>query len=93
MARQACVDPAEVSRAAATLERRGYVARHVNLKDRRSPRFALTASGSLHYARFRTHWRQFQRSLVAELSAAERAIAERALTRMARACLALRALS
>ncbi|HTV50116.1 MAG TPA: MarR family winged helix-turn-helix transcriptional regulator [Steroidobacteraceae bacterium] len=90
MARQGCVDPAEVSRAAATLERRGYVARHANARDRRSPRFALTSAGSAHYARFRAHWRQFQRSLVADLSDAERAIAERALTRMVRACLAMR---
>src|SRR5579875_2586165 len=37
LAEQAWVDRAEVSRAAASLERRGYVDRRENAKDRRSP--------------------------------------------------------
>ncbi len=87
MARQACVDPAEVSRSVASLERRGFVDRQVNLRDRRSPRFTLTAAGAQHLARFRPHWKRFQRSLVEKLSHDERAATERALAAIARVCL------
>jgi DNA-binding MarR family transcriptional regulator len=89
MARQACVDPAEVSRAVAALEKRGFVARHVNERDRRSPRFSLTAAGKAHFANFRPHWRRLQNALLARLSSAERDLAEHVLTVIAGACLEL----
>jgi DNA-binding MarR family transcriptional regulator len=89
MARQACVDPAEVSRSIASLEKRGFVERHINVRDRRSPRFSLTAEGKAHFASFRPHWRRFQKALVAKLSAAERDLTEHALMVIAGACLAL----
>lgn len=89
MARQACIDPAEVSRSVGSLERRGYVVRQSNPRDRRSPRFSLTASGSRHLARFRPHWKRFQRMLVAKLSHADRTATERALALIARASLDL----
>jgi DNA-binding MarR family transcriptional regulator len=90
MARQACVDPAEVSRSVASLERRGFVQRHVNTRDRRSPRFSLTAAGKGHFASFRPHWRRFQKILTAKLAPAERELTERVLTIIASACLELR---
>jgi DNA-binding MarR family transcriptional regulator len=89
MARQACVDPAEVSRSIASLEKRGFVERHVNAKDRRSPRFSLTAAGKAHFASFRPHWRRFQKALVARLTDTEHDLTEHALTVMAGACLEL----
>jgi DNA-binding MarR family transcriptional regulator len=89
MARQACVDPAEVSRSVAALEKRGFVARHVNARDRRSPRFSLTVAGNAHFTRFRPHWRKFQKALAAKLTPAEREVAEHALTVIAGACLEL----
>jgi DNA-binding MarR family transcriptional regulator len=89
MARQACVDPAEVSRSIASLEKRGFVERHVNVRDRRSPRFSLTAAGKAHFAAFRPHFRRFQKALVAKLSVAERDLTEHALMVMAGACLTL----
>jgi len=89
MARQACVDPAEVSRSVASLEKRGFVERHVNVRDRRSPRFSLTPAGKAHFAAFRPHWRRFQKALVAKLSTAERDLTERAMMVIAGACLAL----
>jgi len=89
MARQACVDPAEVSRSVAALEKRGFVERHVNVRDRRSPRFSLTSAGRAHFAAFRPHWRRFQKALVAKLSTAERDLTEHALMVIAGACLAL----
>src|SRR5581483_714456 len=89
MARQACVDPAEVSRSVAALEKRGFVARQVNERDRRSPRFSLTAAGKAHFASFRPHWRRFQNALLARLTSAERDLTERALTMIAGACLEL----
>lgn len=89
MARQACVDPAEVSRSVASLERRGFVARHVNVRDRRSPRFSLTQAGKAHYAGFRPHWRKFQKAVVGKLSATERERAEHALRTIAAGCMEL----
>jgi len=86
MARQACVDPAEVSRSVASLEKRGYVQRHVNSKDRRSPRFSLTPAGKAHFAAFRPHWRRFQKSMVAKLGGNDRELTEHALMVMAGAC-------
>jgi DNA-binding MarR family transcriptional regulator len=89
MARQACIDPAEVSRSVASLERRGFVVRRANPRDRRSPRFSLTASGTRHFARFRPHWQRFQRMLVAKLSGRDRVATEHALALIARASLDL----
>jgi DNA-binding MarR family transcriptional regulator len=89
MARQACVDPAEVSRSVAALEKRGFVARQVNERDRRSPRFSLTPTGKAHFASFRPHWRRFQNALLARLTSAERALTEHALTLIAEACVEL----
>ena len=89
MARQACVDPSEVSRSVAALEKRGFVARHANERDRRSPRFSLTPAGKRHFAHFRPHWRRFQKALAAKLTPAERELTERALTVIAGACLEL----
>jgi DNA-binding MarR family transcriptional regulator len=89
MARQACVDPAEVSRSVASLEKRGFVERHVNTRDRRSPRFSLTRAGKTHLAAFRPHWRRFQKALAAKLTPAERDLTEHALTVIAGACLDL----
>ena len=45
LAEQAWVDRAEVSRAAASLERRGYVERRENGRDRRSPLLFCTEKG------------------------------------------------
>ena len=89
MARQACIDPAEVSRSIASLERRGFVMRRANPRDRRSPRFSLTASGTRHLAHFRPHWKRFQRVLVAKLSHRDRIATEHALALIARASLDL----
>jgi DNA-binding MarR family transcriptional regulator len=89
MARQACVDPSEVSRSVAALEKRGFVVRHPNERDRRSPRFSLTPAGKRHFAHFRPHWRRFQKALAAKLTPAERELTEHALTIIAGACLEL----
>jgi DNA-binding MarR family transcriptional regulator len=59
------------------------------VRDRRSPRFSLTATGRAHFATFRPHWRRFQKALVAKLSTTERDLTEHALMVIAAACLAL----
>jgi DNA-binding MarR family transcriptional regulator len=89
MARQVSVDPAEVSRSVASLERRGFIVRRANPSDRRSPRFSLTRAGARHCARFHPHWRKFQRSLVGKLGASDRGVTEHALAVIARAALDL----
>jgi DNA-binding MarR family transcriptional regulator len=89
MARQACVDPAEVSRSAATLARRGLVQRRENPRDRRSPQFSLTTEGEAHYAKFHTYWTQFTATLVSEVDEADTAAMEHGLARIARELLHL----
>jgi DNA-binding MarR family transcriptional regulator len=89
MARQACVDPAEVSRSAATLARRGLVQRRENPQDRRSPQFSLTAEGEAHYAKFHPYWTKFTATLVSELDEADRNAMEHGLERIARELLHL----
>jgi DNA-binding MarR family transcriptional regulator len=89
MARQACVDPAEVSRSAAKLEKRGLVQRQVNARDRRSPQFSLTAAGEEHYARFQPDWARFSATLVSKLDEADTAAMEHGLMRIARELLEL----
>lgn len=89
MARQACIDPAEVSRSIGSLERRGYVERRANPRDRRSPRFTLTAAGARHFGAIRPHWRKFQRALVEKLTHGDRRVTEHALAVIARASLDL----
>jgi DNA-binding MarR family transcriptional regulator len=87
MARQACVDPAEVSRSAAALVKRGLVKREENEKDRRSPQFTLTARGTAEFARFRPHWENLSNTLLDRLDADEAVVFERCLARFARVCL------
>lgn len=89
MARQACVDPAEVSRAAAGLEKRGFLKREDNLNDRRSPQFSLTKEGRVHFLKFHPHWQKFSRALLANVDAADTAALNRGLTQFARALLTL----
>ena len=89
MARQACVDPAEVSRSAAGLVKRGLVKREANDKDRRSPQFSLTSRGAAEFARFRPHWENLSNTLLGRLDAEEAAAFERGLARFARVCLDL----
>jgi len=89
MSRQACVDPAEVSRSAAGLVKRGLVKREENDRDRRSPQFSLSARGAAEFARFRPHWENLSNTLLQRLDADEAAAFERGLARFARVCLDL----
>ena len=67
LAEQAWVDRAEVSRAAASLERRGYVERRQNAKDRRSPLLYCSDKGLALYRRVAPSRQQFHRELTALL--------------------------
>ena len=87
MARQACVDPAEVSRAVASLCKRGFAQRQPNPLDRRSPRFALTAAGRANFEKFRPEWIRLQKALVAPFSQDEMLTTEHTIALFARACL------
>ncbi len=63
LAEQAWVDRAEVSRAAASLERRGYVERRENPKDRRSPQLFCSEKGMELYQRVAPSRTEFHRAL------------------------------
>ena len=87
MARQACVDPAEVSRAVASLRKRGFADRQPNPVDRRSPRFALTPAGRANFEKFRPEWIRLTKALVAPFSPDEMLTTEHTIALFARACL------
>jgi DNA-binding MarR family transcriptional regulator len=89
MARQGSVDPAEVSRASASLEKRGFVQREDNESDKRSQQFSLTKEGKAHFMKFLPHWQKFSETLLAGLSAQDVAATNHGLTCFARALLDL----
>ena len=82
------VDRAEVSRAAAALEKRGLVKREENPKDRRSPLFFFTEDGRAVVERVLPVRREFLASLTAKLNKAQRDALEEALLIVAQECVA-----
>ena len=86
LADQAWVDRAEVSRAAASLERRGCVERRQNPKDRRSPLLYCTEEGRALAQRVVPSRMEFHRSLTNLLAPEQVAELEAALLILARHC-------
>ena len=84
LASQAWVDRAEVSRAVASLERRGLLVRHANAQDRRSPRFSLTPAGRALGDEFRPRWRTLQKHMADRLAPQELALMNAKLAEFAR---------
>ena len=89
LAEQAWVDRAEVSRAAASLERRGCVERRENGRDRRSPELHCTAEGMALARRIAPSRHEFHKSLTDLLDDAQLALLDAALLRLARQCVDL----
>ena len=86
LAEQAWVDRAEVSRAAASLERRGLIERRENAKDRRSPLLYCSDKGLDLYRRVAPSRQEFHRSLTALLGPEQASQMEAALLTLARQC-------
>lgn len=86
LAEQAWVDRAEVSRAASSLERRGYVDRRDNPKDRRSPLLYCSAKGLELYRRVSPSRQAFHGKLTAMLGAEQARAMEAAMLTLATAC-------
>ncbi len=86
LAEQAWVDRAEVSRAAASLERRGLVERRENTKDRRSPLLYCSEQGLALYHRVAPSRLEFHRSLTASLGPDEARQMEASLLTLAQQC-------
>jgi DNA-binding MarR family transcriptional regulator len=84
LALQAWVDRAEVSRAVASLARRGLVARRPDPQDKRSPRFSLTPAGRALGDEFRPQWRALQKRLADRLQPQELAFMNAKLAEFAR---------
>lgn len=78
----AWVDRAEVSRAVGALETLGLVAREDNPADRRAPILQLTAEGDMVYRDVLNKRTAFHESLLANLSAGERATLDDLLARI-----------
>ena len=86
LAEQAWVDRAEVSRAAASLQQRGYVERRENAKDRRSPLLYCSDKGLALYLRVAPSRQQFHRELTALLGPDQARQMEASLLILARQC-------
>jgi DNA-binding MarR family transcriptional regulator len=86
LAEQAWVDRAEVSRAAASLERRGFIERRQNTKDRRSPLLYCSAKGLELYRRVSPSRQAFHRKLTAMLGHDPAQQMEASMLALARAC-------
>jgi DNA-binding MarR family transcriptional regulator len=78
----AWVDRAEVSRAASSLEARGYTSRSQNPRDRRTPVLHVTKAGMKLYRREVKRRRAFHEALVASLSDEERILLDGLLARI-----------
>lgn len=83
IAAEAWVDRAEVSRAAAALEKRGLVARRDNAQDQRAPILFLTGEGVKLYRRNLAQRAAFHESLLAGLDEGERAAFDALLGKLA----------
>lgn len=87
LAEGAAVDRAEVSRALARLVAQGFVARHDNRGDQRSPQFTLTAEGRALFQRVRQPVSAFIRSLIAQVDERDIEAADRVLWTISKGCL------
>jgi DNA-binding MarR family transcriptional regulator len=87
LAEQAWVDRAEVSRAAASLERSGYVERRNNPKDRRSPLLYCSELGRALARRVSPVRHDFHKSMTDLLSDEQAEVFERAMLLLARHCM------
>ena len=86
LAEQAWVDRAEVSRAATSLGRRGYVERRENPKDRRSPQLFCSDKGMELYRRVSPSRTDFHRALTQLLGPEQARQMEAAMLVLARQC-------
>ena len=86
LAEQAWVDRAEVSRAASSLERRGYVERRENPRDRRSPQLFCSDKGMELYRRVSPSRTEFHRALTHMLGPEQAKQMEAAMLVLAREC-------
>ena len=87
LAEQAFVDRAEVSRAAASLERRGYVERQDNPRDRRSPMLFCSETGLALARRVHAERSAFQKGLTDLIPAEQAAALDAAMVVLARRCI------
>jgi DNA-binding MarR family transcriptional regulator len=87
LAEQAFVDRAEVSRAAASLEAKGYVERQDNPKDRRSPLLFCTERGRALARRVSAQRREFHRSMTDLLPREQVEAVDEAMLVLARRCI------
>ncbi|HTN14590.1 MAG TPA: MarR family transcriptional regulator [Sphingomonadaceae bacterium] len=86
LAEGAVVDRAEVSRALARLTAQGFVQRHDNEEDQRSPYFSLTPAGRDLYDRLRKPVSRFIGSLVAPIEESDIEAADRVLWTLSKGC-------
>lgn len=84
VAELAWADRAEVSRAAASLEARGFVSRRKNPADKRSPLFTLTPPGEAHYLALRAKRSDFHRLIIAGLGDDDVQVMDAMLLKIAR---------
>lgn len=86
LAEHAWVDRAEVSRAAASLEHRGYVERRENANDRRSPLLFCSPKGLDLYQRVAPSRQEFHHELTSLLGPEQASQMEAAMLTLAKHC-------
>lgn len=84
ISQMAWVDRAEVSRAAAALEKEGLTSRRPNPSDGRSPILFITDEGMKLYRRLLPIRAEFHRTLASDLTGEERRVLDGLLYRIAR---------
>lgn len=84
ISQMAWVDRAEVSRAAASLEKNGLTSRRPNPNDGRAPILFVTDAGATLYERLLPIRAEFHRALAADLTDDERGVLDDLLLRIAR---------
>lgn len=83
LAEQAWVDPAETSRAAASLETRGWISRRENPKDRRTPILFATKTGRTIYRPLAESRGRFHEDLLSDLTPIERTLLDSLIKKLA----------
>lgn len=82
VAKEMCLDKAQVSRAMSKLVKHGYATRAIDPDDRRSAEFRITPKGRDYYSDHIDHARAAQLGMLANLDTDEIAVLERAISKL-----------
>lgn len=82
VAKEMCLDKAQVSRAMSKLVKQGFASRAIDPVDRRSAEFRITAKGREYYANHLAQARQMQLAMLAAIAPEEIATLDSAISKL-----------